>query len=158
MIRTGARAGAVSEEEAAARGQADEVASAVGPARPSDKALSADRAGGTASADKPSPLTSTSMNDRDFAEGPGDGEGEASLHRWSLERPTVAPGVEDEGPSGTGEGGGWVVDAPGVGCGERLVELVDGEAPGGGGGGAEARATELSIFYLPSCIYGWIEY
>lgn len=119
-----------------------------------DEAAAADGAVGIG--ELPPPRRTSLYKGNPTEEGPE--EGEASLHRWSLERPTVAPGVEDEGPSGTGEGGGWVVDAPGVGCGERLVELVDGEAPGGGGGGAEARATELSIFYLPSCIYGWIEY
>ena len=50
----------------------------------------------------------------------------------------MAPGVEEKGPSGAGEGGGWVVGAPGVGSGERLVELGDREAPGGGAGATEA--------------------
>lgn len=59
-------------------------------------------------------------------------DGETSLQRWPLERPAVAKGV----PSGTREGGDWVIGAPRVGSGERLVEQENGRgwAPGGGGG------------------------
>ena len=70
-------------------------------------------------------------------------DGEASLQRWSLERPAVTNGD----PSGAGEGGGWVVGAPGIGSGERLVEQEDGKgwAPGGGGGEGAVATGAISF-------------
>jgi len=49
-------------------------------------------------------------------------------------------------PSGAGEGGGWVVGAPGIGSGEWPVEQEDGRGwVPGGGGGARAGATEAIV-------------
>jgi len=97
-----------------------------------DEAAAADGAAGTG---EPPPLSRTSLYEGNPSE-EGPEEGDASLHRWSLERPNVAQGVEQGAPSGAGEGEGWVVGAPGLGSGERLVELGDGAPWGGGGAGA----------------------
>ena len=97
-----------------------------------DEAAAADGAVGIG--ELPPPRRTSLYKGNPTEEGPE--EGEASLHRWSLERPAVAQGVEQEAPLGAGVGGGWVVGAPGVGCGKRLVELGDGVPWGGGGAGA----------------------
>jgi len=55
--------------------------------------------------------------------------------------------VTNGDPSGAGEGGGWVVGAPGIGSGERLVEQEDGKgwAPGGGGGEGAVATGAISF-------------
>jgi hypothetical protein len=64
-----------------------------------------------------------------------------------LERPTIAPGEEKADPSGTDEGGVWVVAAPGIGNGERLVEGKGGEASGGGGGEGQREASSFGSLH-----------
>ena len=65
-----------------------------------DEAAAADGAVGIG--ELPPPRRTSLYKGNPTEEGPE--EGEASLHRWPLERPAVALGVEKTGPSGAEEG------------------------------------------------------